>query len=213
MHVLVRHGADRHQAELHRLVNVGRALEVFGHFARQALHHLVVPGAGKAAAHAEVGKLERVQTLRLGQAEFFQQGDLGAQALAAFGQRGLLVEAAEVQLVDDVQHVDLEAHHVHLRTGSVDHQRLAVGTHVDELALEAEHGQKIDKVALDVTQRAQVVEFLVAETHRTQVVELALDFFDQLGQRIGGLVTADKLVLGVGVGMAVQQGLPHGEFV
>jgi hypothetical protein len=62
-----------------------------------------------------------MRALRL-QGEGLQHGDLDANRLRPSASAGA-VEAAEVQLVDDRQHEDLEAHHVHLRAARLDAQR------------------------------------------------------------------------------------------
>jgi hypothetical protein len=151
LHVFVRHGPDRHQVVLLRQVDVRGALEELRQLARQRRDDLVLPLAREAAAHAEVEELEGIGALRLlvEGAELF---DLQRQALARFLDRGLLVEAAEIQLVDDVEHEDLEAHHVHDRAAGADAQVRPVGLDRDELALEAEQRQEVGEVALDEAQ-------------------------------------------------------------
>ena len=208
----MRHGADRHDTELFRQVHIRRALEIFRHFMRQPLHHFVVPGAGKAPAHAEVGKFKRVFTPRQ-LAELLDGRHFQAQAVAPFAHGRIEVEAAEIQFIDDVQHENLEAHHVHLRTGRVHQQGVAIGADVDELALEAEHRQKVDEIALHEAQGAQIGQLVVGKRHRAQVVELFFQLALQLGQGKGGGVAADKFVFGMGIRMTVQQCLPHCKFI
>ena len=62
LQVFVRHRADGHQPELLGQHHVGRALEELGHLVLQRAHHLLVPRAREAAAHAEVEELERMRT-------------------------------------------------------------------------------------------------------------------------------------------------------
>lgn len=212
LHVFVGHGPDRHQVEFLCQVDVRGALEELRQLARHGPHHFFVPLAGKAAAYAEVEEVEGIQALwlRIEGAQFL---DLLGQAPPSLFQRGGLVEAAEIQLVDDVEDEDLEAHHVHDRTGGADAQVGAVGRHFDELALEAEQGQEVGEVALDEAQRAHVLDLVLREHHPAQVIEFALDFLLQLGQRKGRRVAALEFVLADGVRVHVQEGLPHREFI
>jgi hypothetical protein len=137
--------------------------------------------------------------------------DLGRQPPPAFGLRRR--KAAEVQLVDDGQHEDLEGHHVHLRAAGHDLELVAHGAHGDEVALEAEDAQEVDEVALDEAQRAQVVQLVGLEAQGAQVVELALDLVLQLGQRVGRRAAVVEAVLGLRLRKAMQHGLPHRELV
>ncbi len=212
LQVFMRHRADRDQVELVGQVDVRRALEVDRQLARQRLHHFVVPLARKAAAHAEVEELERV-----GARGFFAEGaqlvDLLAQARTRHVHGLGLVEAAEIQLVDDIQHEDFIAHHVHQRAAGADAQVRAVGRDLDELALEAKQREEVSEVALDEAQSAQVGDFVLGKHHRAQVIELAFDVFLELRQRISRLVTAAEFVLARRARVAVQQSLPHREFI
>ena len=198
LQVLVRHRADRHQAEVAREQHVGRALEELGHLALERRQHLAVPRAREAPAHAEVEELERRRPLRL-LAELAQALDLGRQAPATFGERRAGVEAAEVELVDDRQHEDLERHHVDLRPDRDDLERLAVGARAraDEVALEVEDAQEVDEVRADEAQAPQVGELVGPEAQRAEGVELAVDLGEQLGERKRRLVAADEGVLGL----------------
>ena len=183
-------------------------------FARQGGHHFFLPVAGKAAAHAEVEEFEGIRAPAAPARRRGNSSILLRQAPPRFRQRGGLVEAAEIQLVDDVEHEDLEAHHVHHGAGGADAQVLAFGRHLDELALEAEQGEEVGEIALDEAQRAQVGHLVFREHQRAQVVQLALDLVLQFGQRIGRRVAAHEVIFAVWRGgMAVQQGLPHGELV
>jgi hypothetical protein len=123
-----------------------------------------MPFAGEAPAHAEVEELERVEPLGL-LLELAQPGDLGVEALSALGPGVAPVEAAEVELVDDGQHEDLERHHVHLRAAGDDLEALAVGGGAggDEVALEAEDAQEVDEVRADEAQGAEVGELARTE--------------------------------------------------
>jgi hypothetical protein len=53
----------------------------------------------------------------------------------------------------------------------------------------------------------------LVKAQAAQGVQLALHLGQQLGQREGRGRAADKFVLGLGLGVAVQHGLPHGELV
>ncbi|KAI1692006.1 hypothetical protein Ddc_23905 [Ditylenchus destructor] len=137
--------------------------------------------------------------------------DLFRQTATPLGDRGAVVEATEVQLVDHRQNEDLEAHHVDLRPAHDDGQLVAVGGDMDEIALEAEDAQQVDEVRPHEAQRAQVVELVLAEGQGAQVVQLALQVRDQLGERVLRRVAAGEAVLGLRLRMAMQHRLPHGE--
>jgi hypothetical protein len=113
-----------------------------------------VPLARKAPAHAEIEEFEGIGALRfrIEGAELF---DLLRQALARLLQRRGLVEAAEIQLVDDVEHKISKP--ITCTIGPVARMRRcgpSVST-CDELALEAEHGQEVGEIALDEAQRTR----------------------------------------------------------
>ena len=103
-------------------------------------------------------------------AELLQRRHLGAQARAPFGECLVQIEAAEIQLVDDIQHENFKAHHMHLRPGRMHHQLVAIGADLDEFALEAKHRQEVDKVAFHEAQGAQVGQLVVGKRHRAQVI-------------------------------------------
>ena len=113
LQVLMGHGAYGHDAEVARQQHVGRSLEPLRRLRGKGLDHLALPGAREAPAHAEVEQLEGIAQPGLA-GQVAQALDLAGQAPAAFGQRRLGVEAPEIQLVDDGQHIDLEAHHMDL---------------------------------------------------------------------------------------------------
>ena len=102
---------------------------------------------------------------------------------------------------------------MHLRALGHDVQLIAFGPGADEAALELEDAQKVDEVALDEPQAAQVGQLVFAEAQRAQVVQRGIHFGQQLGQRVQGLVAADKAVFALRLWMPVQQRLPHGELV
>lgn len=212
LQVLVGHGAYGHDAEVARQQHVGRSLEPLRRLRGKGLDHLALPGAREAPAHAEVEQLEGIAQPGLA-GQVAQALDLAGQAPAAFGQRRLGVEAPEIQLVDDGQHIDLEAHHMDLGALGLDVQGVAIGPGADEGALELEDAQKVDEVALHEAQPAQVGQVFGREAQRAQGVQLALHLGQQLGQREGRLRAADEFVFGLGLGIAVQHGLPHREFV
>jgi hypothetical protein len=83
--------------------------------------------AREAAPHAEVEELERDARAPARLRERAQLPDLrAAGACVPSAMAAAAVEAPEVQLVDDGQHEDLEAHHVHLRAAGLDAQGVAV---------------------------------------------------------------------------------------
>src|SRR5256885_8265127 len=122
-----------------------------------------MPGPRKAAARAVVGNLELLQ------ARLLQQRDLGIQPAPALGKIGHRLGVAEVHLVDDGQHGNLEQDGVQPgpADGDVD---LAIGQrlHRDALLVEVEQAQEIDEIALDEAQRAQVGQ-LRSEEHTSEL--------------------------------------------
>jgi hypothetical protein len=212
LQVLVGHGADRNQIQVPGQQHVGGALEVPGQLALEAADHFALPVARKAPPDTEIEELEGMPFGPL-LLEAPEQRDLVVQAFAPLGQRGLRIETAEIQLVDQRQHEDLEGHGVDLRPACLDLQHRPLHGGGNEVALEAEDAQEVDEVALDVAQRAHVVQLVGLESQAAQVVQLLVDLAEQLGQRIVGLVAADEGVFGLGLRMPMQHGLPHGELV
>ena len=212
LEVLVRHGANGHQAQIARQQHIARALEPLRRLRGQGLHHFALPVAAVAPAQAKVEQLERMAQRGLLR-QCLQLLHFGGQALAAPSQRAYRVKAAKVQLVDNGQRKNLEAHHMHLRATRDDVQLVALGPGADEVALKLEDAQEVDKVAADVAQSPHVVEFVRREAQGAQVVQRGVHFGQQLRQRIGRRVAAHKTVFALGLGVAVQQRLPHREFV
>ncbi|MNY41432.1 hypothetical protein D3C86_1762430 [compost metagenome] len=102
---------------------------------------------------------------------------------------------------------------MHLRATRHDVQLIALGPGADEAALELEDAQKVHKVALDVAQPAHVVQLALRKAQAAQVVQRSVHLGQQLGQWVGRGVAAHKAVFALGLWVAVQQGLPHGELV
>ena len=154
------HRADGNQVELVRQVDIGGALEELRQYLVQRAHDFLLPSAGEAPAHAEVKELEGMALHRLC-FERAQLGQLHLQPGAAGADGRGLVEASEVEFVDDRQHVDLEAHHMHLRAAGEDLQCLAVGARLNEAALKPEDAQEVHEAGLDVAQAAEVDELVL----------------------------------------------------
>jgi len=106
----------------------------------------------------EVEKFERMAQ-RLLLLKITQQVDLGVEPLAPFVQRGLLLKAPEVQLIDDVKDINFKPHHVHLRPASPYRQGVTVRFNRHKAPLEAKYGQEVGEVAFNVAQRTQEVDF------------------------------------------------------
>ncbi len=214
LQILVRHGADRREAEALGEEDVGGAAEVFRHFRGQRPHDGLVPRPRIAAAQTEVEEHERILLRGQGIAIAFEEFDLLLQPRPGNCKHRLVGrQPTEIELVDDVEDEDLEGHDVHQRAFRHDAQLIAIGTHFDETPLEAEHRKKVDEVALDEAQAAQIGEFVPGEAQRAQAIELGLDIGAQLRQRVGRRVATDEGVLGMRARVAVQQRLPHREFV
>ena len=171
-----------------------------------------MPGARKTPAHAEIEELESVAARRF-VAKIAQHLQLLGQPASPFGQCLGLVETAEVELVDDRQHMDLESHHMHLRAARDDLQSARVVANLDEIALELEDAQEVDEIALDEPKPAQVGQFIRQESQRAQMVDLLVDLGDQMRQRIVVRIAANEDVLGLCLRMPVQHRLPHRELV
>ena len=181
----------------------------------QRAQHFFLPGAGITPAQAEIEQHEGgLVIVGNGRDARFQQRNLGLQVAARFVQHALLRQAAKIQFVDDVEDENLKPHDMHKRAVRHDVQpSVGMRLHVDEAALEAEDGQEIDKIAFDEAQPRQVVEVILREVHRAQVFQLVLESLFQFGQREGRRIAADEVVFGLRPRIAVQQRLPHGEFV
>ena len=166
LQIFMGHGAQGRHAQLHGVQHIAGARKLPRPLRRagaavartQAGHqhaqHFFMPGTGKAAAGAVVGNLQIAQAIGL------QGGNLGVQPAAAFGEVGHLLRVAEVHLVDDGQHRNLEQDGV--QPGPTDDDldlARGLGGDGDVLFVETEQPQKIYKVALDEAQRAQVSQF------------------------------------------------------
>ena len=138
--------------------------------------HFLVPQPREAPARAVVGDPHAFHRRVLR-----DQRDLLAQPPAALDEVGRLLRGAEVDLVDDGEHRDLEQDRVQPR--ALDHDLdLAVVLRRrldrDVLGVELEQPEEVDEVALDEPQVAQVREFLLAEAQRAQEVHLFADLVD-----------------------------------
>jgi hypothetical protein len=169
------------QAQLHGKQHVAGAGELSGCARAQARNqhaqHLLVPGLGKTPAGAVVGDLE------LAQAVGVQQRDLVVEPLAAFDEIRHRRRVAEIHLVDDGQHRDLEQDGV--QPGPVDRDvDLAGGQRGDGdvFLVEPEQAEEIDEIALDETQRAQVGQLRVLEVQAAQRADLVADLADVRAQ-------------------------------
>jgi len=96
---------------------------------------LLLPGAREAAAHAEIEELERMLAARPGR-QYPQHDNPLGQPGASGGPGCTLIEAPEVEFIDDVKHVNFKAHHMELRTACLDAKIGPVSFNSDELALE-----------------------------------------------------------------------------
>jgi hypothetical protein len=153
LHVFVGHGPDRHQVEFLGQVDVRGALEELRQLARSVSTTSSCHSPEKRRRTPKSKNSKGLAGASARGRRRAQFGDLLRQAPASLRPARLLVEAAEIQLVDDIEHEDLEAHHVHDRAAGADAQVRTVGRDLDELALEAEQGQEVGEVALDEAQR------------------------------------------------------------
>ncbi|KAG1532973.1 hypothetical protein G6F50_016027 [Rhizopus delemar] len=146
------HRAQRQHFVLLGQQHVAGAGKVRPHLRLHGGHDFLVPDFREAAAraifcHAEIGQRGVVQ----------HQVHLGLQALAAFFPVGILARVAEVDLVDDGQHRDLEQDRVQPRAFDLDRDlagRVAFAD-VDAALGHVEQPNKINEVGLDETQAAQ----------------------------------------------------------
>ena len=163
LQVFVRHSANWRQPIALGEQHVRGAAEIVRQRLLQRAHHFVVPSAGITPAQAEIEEHERLAAVQI-RSVVLHQPDLVLQPLARAGEDFLTRrQAAEIQLVDDIQHENLEAHHMHQRATSDDLQLFASRAHLDETALEAEYRQEIDEIALDEAQAAQVIQLVLGE--------------------------------------------------
>ena len=172
--------------------------------------HLFVPQPREAPAGAVVGDLHVGQRGIAG-----DQRDLVLEAPAPLGVIGHPHGVAEVDLVDDRQHRDLEQDGVQPGTPHRDvdlARRARRGRHRHILLVHLEQAQEVDEVALDEAQRTQVVELALAKAQRAQVLDLFADLVDQAGQR-NARVAALEAVLHLRARKVMQHHLHHGELV
>jgi hypothetical protein len=138
-----------------------------------------------------------------------------AQPQAALDEVGRLLRGAEVDLVDDGEHRDLEQDRVQPR--ALDHDLdLAVvlrrRSYRDVLGVELEQPEEVDEVALDEPQVAQVREFLLAEAQRAQEVHLLADLVD-VRLEVDARIAALEPVLDARARKVMQHHLHHRELV
>ena len=211
----MRHGAQRDQAKLHGIQHIAGAGQLPFCATAQASHqraqHFFMPGLAETPAGAVVGNLE------VGQVAGLQLSDLGFQALAAFVKIRLLLRVAEIHLVDDGQHRNLEQYGVQPRP--LDHHlNLArrQGLDADILFVELEDAQKIDKVALDESHGLQIAQFGILELQAAQPANF-LAYLVHVERQVASAgragVAALELVFDLGSGKLVQHHLHHGELV
>ena len=211
----MRHGAQRYQAQLHGKQHVAGAGQLPGHAGTKArsqrAQHLLMPGLAKTPARAVIGDLEFAQPSGL------QFSDFGIQALAAFGQIGLLLRIAKVDLVDDGQHRNFKQDGVQPR--ALDrHLDLARSGGRDRhiFFIEPEDAQKIDEVALDEAHGFQVGQLGILKAQAAQSADFFANFVHigrQLANAGSTRVAALEFVLHLGTRKVVQHHLHHGELV
>ncbi|MNS28924.1 hypothetical protein D3C72_609130 [compost metagenome] len=182
---------------------------MLAHLGLHGGHHFLVPDLREAAAravfgHAEIGQRGVVQ----------HQVHLGLQALAALFPVGVLAGVAEVDLVDDGQHRDLEQNRV--QPGAFHFNRDLAGriafADVDAALGQVEQAEEIDEVAFDEAQAAQVIQFVLGEAQLAQLVHLFADFI-QIGAQVGPSGAALVTVLDLCSGKLMQYHLHHAEFI
>ena len=213
LHEFVPERADGRQPQRAGKVHVGGAAKDFGQFARQRAHHFIVPLATIAAAQAEIGQGKVVADFLLVQ-RLAHLRHFCVQAAACLGERLFAPpQTAKIQFIDHVEHENLEGHDVHHRPTGDDGEPLALGADVQKAALEAKDGKEVDKVAFEEAKIAQVIEFVLRKAEAAQALHLGFDGGAQVGQRKFGRVAAHKAVFRLRARIAVQQRLPHGEFV
>ena len=172
----MRHRAERRQAVLHRVKDVAGAGELFAQVVFQREDHLFVPVLREAAARAVVGDLA-VGEFRA-RAE---QLDLLARAARGLRRRPAALRVAEVDLVDDREHRDLEQDRVQPRTLDVDVDlAVALGRRRDRnvLLVQMEEREELDEIALDEAHAPQVVEFVVGKAQLAQLAHFIADLVD-----------------------------------
>ena len=211
----MRHGAQRDQSELHGKQHVAGAgqlpLGTSAQAGGQGAKHFLVPVLAETPARTVVGNLE------VGQAPDLQLPDLGFQPLATFDKVGLLLRVAEIDLVDDGQHRDLEQDGVQPRALD-QHLDLArrQGLDADMLFIEPENRQEIDKVALDEAHGLEVGQLRILELQAAQPADF-LAYLVHVERQVAHAgragVAALELVFHLGSGELVQHHLHHGELV
>ncbi len=168
-----------------------------------------MPALGKTAprailGHAEIGQRRVVQ----------HQVHLGLQALAALFPVGIGLHIAEIDLVDDGQHRDLEQDGVQPGAfhGNGDLARLLALADGNAALRQMEQAQEIDKIALDEAQAAKIIQLFVGETQLAQLMHLLADFV-QVGAQIDPRRAALIAIFDLGGREMVQHHLHHGKLV
>ena len=215
LQVLMRHGAQRRQAELHGEQHVAGAGKLAcgadaqpGH---QRPQHFLMPHLAKTPARAVVRNFQILQAGRL------QLANFGRQALPAHGQIGMLLRVAKVHLVDDGKHRNFKQNRVQPGPGD-EHLQLArrQRCHGDVLFVQPEQRQKINKIAFDEAHRFQVGQLCVLKTQTAQAANFLADFMGkgcQVANTFGMGVAAFEAVLNLSPRKLVKHHLHHRELV
>ena len=185
----MRHGADGDEAEFFGQINVAGAAQAVGRGLVERADNVLLPGEVVAAACAEIGYEEGRVSGLLGGGIAAQQVGLGLQPALALGQHFGGFEAAEVELIHNRQHENLEEHGLDNRPFHADAEPvLLVHGYLDEAAFELEQLQIIHKIAFNKAQTTQIVELIRSETQSTQGIELGFQLAADLHQRIHAFV-------------------------
>ena len=184
LQILVRHGAERRQADLHREADVARADELRTQTGGKRAQHLVVPHTREAPARPVVGDAE------LGVGDGIHPLDLFAEPPPTLGELRPRMDVAVVYLGDDREHRNLE--HDRMEPGTADRDvDLAVGAFdrldPDEALVELEEAQKIDEIALEEPPPAEIRQLVRRETQAAKPANLVANLADvrRAGRRRG----------------------------
>ena len=166
-----------------------------------------MPGLGKAPACAVIGNFERLQPWLL------QQCNLLVQTLAALKKVGNGLGIAEIHLVDDGQHRNLEKNRVQPRAfdGDIDFT-IRQRRDRDVFVVELEQAQKIHEIAFDEAQRTQVSQLGILKAQLAQRANFFTNFVDVRGQ-LNARIAALEAVLHLCARELMQHHLHHREFI
>lgn len=182
------HGSQRREAQLHRVVNIAGARELFAHGRLHGLNNLFLPGFRETSAGAV---LRNTDILNI-----FDGLHFCFQTSTPFRQILIRIELAVVALVDDGKNRNLKHDGVQPRTSNAN---LNIGIaafrllDLDTGALEMEEFQKVDEVALHKAQAAQIVQLVFAEMQRAQVINLFIDRTDH-GLKVGSGISTLEFI-------------------